>query len=347
MQSTKIKKISVFSMIPKNKNISKKNIFASIFIIFIIACIVAKPNLCINSIYGGLCVWAKCVLPSLFPFMFLTKLLTNLNFISSLTSKFYKINSKLFNAPKISSYIFLLSIISGYPVGAKMISEYHKMGIITTKQANKLCTFCSTSGPLFIIGSVGSAMFLSAKIGYILFVSHVLGSIFNGLLYRHFYNDKTNNFENFAKNEQKNTKKPQNLLAESMKDSILSVLIVGGWIAVAFLVIDIFNDLKLFAPLCNLLKIFGVNAELSNATICGIFEVSKGSILLSQIAMPKIITTTVASFLIGFGGLCVFLQASSFLKEANVNTKFYLFQKFTHGILSAGITFLLCMILGI
>lgn len=334
-------------MIPKNKNISKKNVFASIFIMFLIVCIVIKPNLCINSIYSGLSVWAKCVLPSLFPFMFLTKILTNLNFISTITSKFYRLNSKFFNAPKISSYIFLLSIISGYPVGAKMISEYHKMGIISTKQANKLCTFCSTSGPLFIVGSVGTAMFLSAKIGYILFLSHVFGSIFNGLLFRHFYIDKTENFEKFAKNNEKNTKKSQNLLAESMKDSILSVLIVGGWIAVAFLVIDIFNDLQIFAPLCNLLFKLGIDINLSYATISGIFEVSKGCILLSKLSTDKIITATIASFLIGFGGLCVFLQASSFLKEANVNTKFYLFQKFTHGILSAGICFLLCMILGV
>ena len=48
---------------------------------------------------------------------------------------------------------------------------------------------------------------------------------------------------------------------------------------------------------------------------------------------------------IGFGGISVFLQAVTFLKDAKVNLKFYFFQKITHGILSAGLTFLICLVL--
>lgn len=362
MQTTNVIKNYTVSILPKAKNISKyKKIVASFFVVFLICCIIIKPNICINSVYSGLAVWAKCVLPSLLPFMFFTKLLTNLNFISKLTSKFYKINSVLFKAPKISSYIFLMSIISGYPVGAKMISEYHKMGLITTKQSNKLSTFCSTSGPLFIIGSVGTAMLKDVKLGYILFISHLLGSILNGILFRNFFvenlkNDSNielkcdKNFEKLLKNNQKNTKIlqkndsfNQNLLASSMKDSILSVLIVGGWIAIAFLVIDIFNELNLFYPINSLLEIIGLKNGISNALTSGIFEVNKGCLMLSNLNVSKTIIATLASFLIGFGGICVFLQATSFLKEANVNFKFYIMQKISHGILSAVICFLICL----
>ena len=355
-------KNTTISIVPKAKNISNlKKITASLFVSFLICCMIIKPNLCINSVYSGLAVWAKCVLPSLLPFMFFTKLLTNLNFISKLTNKFYKLNSIFFKAPKISSYIFLMSVISGYPVGAKMISEYYKMGIISHKDANKLCTFCSTSGPLFIIGSVGTAMLKSTKLGYILFVSHLLSTILNGLIYRNFFvenneNKSLTNKKNFSileKNDQKINKKQQkndnfnqNMLAASMKDTILSVLIVGGYIAIAFLIIDIFNELNLFYPINYLLEICGLKSY-SQALTSGLLEVSKGCLMLSNLGTPKILIMTIASFLISFGGLCVFLQATTFLKDAKVNLKFYLFQKITHGVLSATVTFLICFLLKI
>lgn len=295
-----MKSTSTFSVLQKPKNISKKQIFASIFVLFLIALIVIMPNLCINSIYNGLSVWAKCVLPSLLPFMFFTKLLTSLQFISTITSKFYKINCKLFNAPKISSYIFFMSIISGYPVGAKLISEYYKMGFLTSKQANKLCTFCSTSGPLFVIGTVGTSLFLNTKIGYIMFFSHIASSLLNGLAFRQLFIDNTKLDYNLQSAESKN------LLFDSMRESILSVLLVGGYIAVAFLIIDVFNALNILYPINLFLQLFGLNINTAQAISSGIIEVSKGCILLAKLDITLTAKATIASFLIGFGGISVF-----------------------------------------
>ena len=362
---------STNSILPKSIFISNlKNIIFSLLICFFVVCMIIKPKLCINSVYSGLSVWAKCVLPSLLPFMFFTKVLSNLNFINKLTDKFYKINQILFNAPKISSYIFLMSVISGYPVGAKLISEYRKMGIINTNQANKLCSFCSTSGPLFIIGSVGTAMFMDAKLGYIMFVCHVLASILNGIIFRNAYNENKNNSqiidsrndnnydlkvitekENFKKitknngNIIENTQNNQNLLANSMKDSIISVLLVGGWIAIAFLIIDVCNDLNLLYPINKLIQLLGLNYQSANAVSSGILEVSKGCLMLSNLNISKTLLCAIASFVIGFGGLSVFLQGATFLKEAKVNLKFYLLTKITHGLIASLLTYILCLFL--
>ena len=333
------------SILLKSKNISKSNkkntIFASIFVIFVIVLIIFMPSLCINSVFNGLLVWVKCVVPSLLPFMFFTKILTDLNVISTLTNKLAKVSSKFFNAPKISSYIFLMSIISGYPVGAKLISEYKKMGIITSKHANKLCTFCSTSGPLFIVGSVGTSMMFSSKIGYVILASHILSSIINGIVFRNLFVDKTEiTFEN-------STNVSQNILGNSMKESILSVLVVGGFIAIAFLVIDLFDALGLFLPMLNLLEKVGISKEISSGILSGILEVSKGCLIISGTNISMLAKACIASFLIGFGGICVFFQAATFLKDAGVNTKFYIAQKTSHGIISAILTFLICKLFGI
>ena len=47
-----------------------------------------------------------------------------------------------------------------------------------------MLSFCSTSGPMFIIGAVGAGMFNSTFAGYIMFTSHVLGAFLNGIIYR-------------------------------------------------------------------------------------------------------------------------------------------------------------------
>lgn len=306
----------------------------------LIAMIVAQPSLSIASVSNGLSVWAKTILPSLFPFVFLTKLLSNLNVMEIFTKLFSKITQKLFKAPAISGYIFLMSIISGYPIGAKLISEFYTQGKLTEKQANKLITFCSTSGPLFIIGSVGTAIFLNKKIGYILFFSHIISSILNGIIFRNKYVDKTNNSNDLSAQCDLTQ-----ILPNTMNDTILSCLIVGGYIAIFFLIIDLFSNIGIFNPVitlfCKLLSPFGVQKSAVKATLFGIIEMSKGCIEIASCKIATIASASIASFLISFGGLCTFFQATTFLSKCNVSLKFYFFQKITHGLLSAMITFLI------
>src|SRR5574344_1339862 len=101
------KNIASTNILTKKRKLIKINakFFLGIFISIAIFMIIVNLKLCINSIYSGLTVWATCVLPSLFPFMFFTKILTDLDFLSWLTNLFTKLNKILFKAPAISSYI--------------------------------------------------------------------------------------------------------------------------------------------------------------------------------------------------------------------------------------------------
>lgn len=47
-----------------------------------------------------------------------------------------------------------MGIISGYPVGAKIVTEFRKNGECTKAEAERLLAFTNNSGPLFIIGTV-------------------------------------------------------------------------------------------------------------------------------------------------------------------------------------------------
>ena len=98
-------------------------------------------------------------------------MLTELGFASDAGVIMKKPLQKVYHAPAISGYILIMSMLCGYPIGAKLISECHEQGFITEKEAKSVSAFTSTSGPLFIIGTVGVGMFENKTAGFILLIS--------------------------------------------------------------------------------------------------------------------------------------------------------------------------------
>ena len=81
------------------------------------------------------------------------------------------------NVPGEAGFAFLMGLISGYPVGAKVISHFMEEGICTKEEAERMLAFTNNSGPLFIIGTVGITLFGNTQIGILLFITHILACI--------------------------------------------------------------------------------------------------------------------------------------------------------------------------
>ncbi len=61
----------------------------------------------------------------------------------------------IFNVPGEGAFALLMGIVSGYPVGAKIVSTLKENHLCTSLEAERLIAFTNNSGPLFIIGTVG------------------------------------------------------------------------------------------------------------------------------------------------------------------------------------------------
>lgn len=162
--------------------IFKKNLLTTIFTLFMFFLIIfSKTNL--FAAQNGLTLWAKNVIPSLFPFFIATELLNYTNlpyYLGRLTHRFMR---PLFNIPGEGSYAFIMGIISGYPVGAKIVNKFVEEGTCTKQEAERMLAFTNNSGPLFIIGTVGISLFGDATIGIILFITHILACLTVGLIF--------------------------------------------------------------------------------------------------------------------------------------------------------------------
>lgn len=318
----------------------KKNhtrVLAILFVCILMGAFLWKPARYMDSIYRGLLLFAVSVLPAMFPFFFFSRLLTSLGMAEDIAKYTKKPVAYGFGAPEIGGYLFIMSLLSGYPVGAKLIADCYDAELIDERGAKALVSFTSTSGPLFVLGTVGQGMFHSTNVGVILLVSHYLGAIMNGFLFRKKYTPSPLSALSSS---------TDSILSDALTSAIRSVLIVGGYIAIFNMVISLGFDLKIIPTVGNLFASFGVNSSAVNGFLAGLIEVTKGSKLLSECGVSYKITTPLTVALISFGGCSVTLQSLTFLSRAKVKAGYYLLTKLTHALFSAGFATILCLLIG-
>ncbi|MDE7300969.1 MAG: hypothetical protein K2N47_02240, partial [Clostridia bacterium] len=123
-------------------------------LLFFGAVLIIYPERYVAVCFEGICLWAECVLPSLFPFMVITLLLSKLGAVQ-LAAKPFKKPAKIFKLPATAAPLFLMSLCSGYPAGSRILSEYYENGCLSKADCKKLAPLCSDCGPLFALGTVG------------------------------------------------------------------------------------------------------------------------------------------------------------------------------------------------
>ncbi len=236
----------------------KRNFIAIIFLSFTLGLLIfSRTNL--PAVKSGLALWANSVVPSLFPFFVATELLMHTNIIQQLGILLNRFMKPIFNVRGEGAFAFIMGIISGYPVGAKIASNFRKNNICSKEECERLLSFTNNSGPLFIIGSVGILMFKNTTIGILLFITHILACITVGVIFRFWKKNKTSSdFKNSSSSKQKsnNFATFSNLgevLAESITSSISTILLIGGFVVIFSSIISILNASGLLELLSNVI----------------------------------------------------------------------------------------------
>ena len=303
------------------------NYLLTILIIFFLICMISQPSKFISKSLEGISAWAFNVLPSVLPFMFFTRLLSALGTMQKLTLPFSPFTTKFFKTPPISFYTFVMAILSGYPVGSKMVADLYMQGQISRQDAFRMTSFCSTSGPMFIVGAVGIGMFKNATIGYVLFLSHIIGAIFNGIIYRNLKTKDSSTHSHIKKDITPTASKSLDI-SDIVLNSTLSILSVGCIITIFFIIIE-----------C-LTPIFNLFPQNISCFLEGLIEITKGCIDLS--ALPnKFISVCLCSFVISFGGFSTILQSATMLSKVKMPIRLFVLQKLTHAFFSFVATILL------
>lgn len=122
------------------------------------------------------------LLPSLYPFMVLSVFVVKCGLAERLGAVLERPTQALFRLPGSAAVSVVMSIIGGYPAGARSAAALRSEGLITQKQAERMMYFCVNAGPSFVITAVGVGFLGSPQAGAVLFVSQLVSFLVMGIL---------------------------------------------------------------------------------------------------------------------------------------------------------------------
>ncbi len=279
--------------------------FLSVALVAFFAVLILKnPQLCINSAARGLILCARVIIPSLYPFTFCVLFILNSGALN--VFKFLdKITKKIFGMSFYTFTIFLLSLIGGYPLGAKLITDSK-----TDKSTAQIMqNFCVNAGPAFIITAVGNGVFGSQKIGVLLFFTHLIPPVLLAFFFRKRLS--------FAK------------ITHIKPIGFIDNFIISATGSAAALT-NICGFVLLFSIICAYVNTYSNSLPILKP-FAMLLEVTNG------VNMTRNILLT--SFLLGFGGICIWCQVFSINKKAHPRILQFALCRIFHGLSSALLTY--------
>ena len=323
--------------------------------------ILAFPQESFQAAISGLDTWLKIVLPALFPFFVVAEVLIGIGVVDFIAVLLQPVMRPVFRCSGESSFIWVMSITSGYPVGAKLTWLLWEKGKISVKEAQRTIAFCSTSGPLFMLSAVGIGMLNSPEAGRIIAISHYTASILVGILFRFYAADhnkppKTPHKSPGIKTalqalmtaRHKDSRTFGELLGDAVRNSMNTLIYVGGYIILFSVIINISAKTGILNALSTLLAPLllpaGFDHSLLNGLIGGILEMTAGCRLISHSVAPLYHKILLCSFIISWGGFSIHSQALAYNGKIGISSGLYLAAKFLHAVLATAIAWLIIKI---
>lgn len=296
------------------RNFIKYYVFAMIAML-----ILFNPQSSLRYARAGIDLCCEVLAPSLFPFFVCSGLLIYSGFCEVLSKAFRPVMRPLFNVGGAGAAAFILGIISGYPLGASTACSLYDSGYLSKPECERLLAFCNNSGPLFILGSVGAAIYHSPKIGVLLYLSHIAAAISVGLIFRFYKKGDTSaaNIPIFT---------PEQGIGEvfqkALAGSINSILTVCGAVVFFSVIANIAADLLSGNQLFK--TIFLSLSELTTGI--------KSIAALDATLWTKLVLSAAAA---GFAGFCVHLQVMGVAAGRGLSLFPYILGKALHAVLAA------------
>jgi hypothetical protein len=155
-------------------------IVVSFCIVLLAAGLLIRADAVTYGVRAGLAAGAGTLIPSLFPFMALCGFLARTDYGAVLARPLRPVWRWIFRIPDEAGAVALLSLVGGYPVGAKGIASLLERGVIDRPMAERMLCFCVNCGPSFLITAVGAGLMLDRTAGVILFASQTLATLLIG-----------------------------------------------------------------------------------------------------------------------------------------------------------------------
>ena len=269
-----------------------------------------------------LSVCASSVIPSLFPFMVISSMLTQLApYLFGEKSK----SLPLFGIPACAVIPAMLGALCGFPVGVVTVAGMKSRGLLTREQAEKVAAISNNTGPAFVIEVIGASFWGSRRIGVFLYLMQIASAFLLGAVMLVF-SRKDTDVSGFS--SVKHTAiRPAAVFSEAVGSSALNVIRVCGFVVFFSVLVE------------SVALIFPGMPDTARACISALLEFTSGCRLSSMIGTREALA--VSAFSVGFGGVSVLCQGASFSSQSGFSLRRTVIFKIFQGIFCALFTYLL------
>jgi sporulation integral membrane protein YlbJ len=319
---------------------------------------VIYPSVAFQASIEGLRVWWEIVFPALLPFFVAAEILMALGVVHFLGVLLEPLMRPVFDVPGVGAFALAMGITGGYPIGAKITANLRRRGLCNQIEGERLASFTNTADPLFMSGAVAVGMFHAPDLAGAICGVHYISAIILGVLLRLYggpqrrrdleisVNSKGNIFKRafheLYKARQADGRPIAQVFGDSVRDSVGSMLLVGGFIvmfSVIIKVLTVSGVMRLIEwPLTLITGPLKIKDTLISPMISGLFEITLGTELASKAAAPLLDRLMVANAIIAWSGLSVFGQVSAMVSGTDIRMTPYLISRLTHAAIAAVIT---------
>ncbi|MBE6070956.1 MAG: sporulation integral membrane protein YlbJ [Clostridium butyricum] len=315
------------------------NVLICIGISILIVLFAANINISIEAAIEGSKLWYKAILPTTFPFVVICNLLIYYDGINLYSRILGPLICKPLNLSENCSFPIVASLLCGYPLGAKYCVDLYNMNYLDKDEYVRLLNIASNVGPIFLIGSVATALLNNMFLGYILLFSNYLSIIFIGVI--------TKKKRGSSKISSLCLSKKMDFnfgiaIKNSIENAITTTLSIGGFIIIFSVVIALVKNSHQTHAFFSFIEVFcNIPLDTIYASFLGSIEITNGCSILSKLNLQLPLKISIISFLCSFSGLAIITQTSSFVSSTNINYSRYILLKLIQGIFSFIITFIL------
>lgn len=145
--------------------------------------LVLFPDAALRGAGLGLDICLRAVVPSLLPFMLLSSVAVENGWGLRLGRLLSLVLGPLFGLGPAGSMCLATGLLGGYPCGARTAAAAVDGGLMTKSEGERALAYCNNSGPLFIIGTAGAAVYSSTRTGALLYACHCAGALTAALVF--------------------------------------------------------------------------------------------------------------------------------------------------------------------
>ena len=305
----------------------KKLIF--LCLLLFIAYILTAPKDAVNAASVGLVLWYTRVLPTLLPFVILSNILMDSNYLQYLNKITAPLVSRLIPVSDNGAFVLLSGFLFGFPIGSKNCAALLASGKITRREADVLFIITNNISPVFVTSFI---LYTQLKLSHLsavtllilYFPALLLGSI---LLSTDARRTKDRTAFHAQKQPASGSQMNFKIIDTGIMDGFETLTRLGGYI-------------MLFSMIASLLQKLPV-PRVVTLILTGMVEITNGIAMLPDSGLPKSTQYVLVVVYTAFGGLSGIAQTSSMIRDTPLSIKRYCIAKL---VLAACCGLLACLV---